>query len=52
MKLSTIHKRNNLNSVYNQGDIGPGNAYHEYAIYMAGCTPETDDQPNVSFIQF
>ena len=31
-KLSTIQKRNNLNSVYRVGDVGPGGAYHQYQV--------------------
>ena len=31
-KLSTIQKRNNLNSVYRDGEVGPGGAYHEYCV--------------------
>lgn len=33
-KLSTIQKREKLNNVYAEGDIGPGGAYHEYRISM------------------
>lgn len=33
-KLHTIQKRNNLNSVYRSGDIGPGGAYHHYTIVL------------------
>lgn len=39
-KLSTIQKRSNLNTVYRDGDPGPGGAYHEYDIYAAGDDPE------------
>lgn len=35
MKLSTIQKRNNLNIVHANGDIGPGGAYHHYEIAAA-----------------
>jgi hypothetical protein len=31
-KLSTIQKRNNLNEVFAEGEIGPGGAYHTYRI--------------------
>jgi hypothetical protein len=31
-KLNTIQKREKLNNVVTVGDIGPGGAYHEYAI--------------------
>ena len=37
-KLSTIQKRENLNSVYRNGDIGPGGAYHKYKICLEQCT--------------
>lgn len=30
--LSTIQKRNNLNTVYRIGSVGPGGAYHTYQI--------------------
>lgn len=30
--MSTIQKRNNLNEVYREGEIGPGGAYHEYKV--------------------
>lgn len=39
-KLSTIQKRNNLNAVYRDGEIGPGGAYHEYDIYAADDDPK------------
>ena len=35
-KLSTIQKRNNLNSVYRCGSVGPGEAYHDYRVHMHG----------------
>lgn len=31
-KLNTIQKQNKLNEVFREGDVGPGGAYHEYAI--------------------
>ena len=31
-KLNTIQKRNNLNAVYADGEMGNGGAYHEYKI--------------------
>jgi len=34
-KLSTVQKRENLNSVYRRGDIGPGGAYHNYDIRVS-----------------
>lgn len=38
--LSTIQKRNNLNSVHRIGDPGPGGAYHDYEVHMT-IDPET-----------
>lgn len=32
MELSTIQKREKLNKVERMGEVGPGGAYHEYAI--------------------
>lgn len=34
-KISTIQKRNNLNEVYRDGDVGPGGAYHKYWLLPA-----------------
>ena len=31
-KLSTIQKRNNLNTVFRDSEIGPGGAYHDYRV--------------------
>ena len=39
-KLSTIQKTNKLNTVYRDGEAGPGGAYHEYDVYMANDDPE------------
>lgn len=50
-KLSTIQKRNNLNSVYPVGDVGPGGARHDYAIYRAGTSEATGSEP-IAVIQF
>lgn len=44
-KLSTIQKRNNLNTVYRTGIVGPGGAYHDYSIYRADCDPEEEELP-------
>lgn len=41
-KLSTIQKRENLNQVYTQGDIGPGGAYHDYTIFHQ-CDKDRDE---------
>lgn len=49
-KLSTIQKRNNLNAVYRDCEVGPGGGYHEYDIYMANETPETGEP--IMVIQF
>jgi hypothetical protein len=32
MKLLTIQKRNNLNEVFRDDDVGPGGAYHLYSV--------------------
>lgn len=32
--LDTIQKENKLNAVYRYGDVGPGGAYHDYAVVM------------------
>jgi hypothetical protein len=44
-KLSTIQKRNNLNTVYRVEDQGPGGGYHDYFIYPSDCDPETMELP-------
>ena len=31
-KLSTIQKRDNLNTVFRSGEPGPGGAFHEYQV--------------------
>ena len=31
-KLSTIQKRENLNVVYRNEEVGPGNGYHDYTV--------------------
>ena len=41
-KLSTIQKRNNINEIFREGDVGPGGAYHHYIIYH-GLDPERDE---------
>jgi len=38
-KLSTIQKRDRLNTVYRDGEEGPGGAYHEYDVYRADDDP-------------
>ena len=32
--LDTIQKENKLNAVYRYGNVGPGGAYHDYAVVM------------------
>ena len=41
-KLSTIQKRDNLNTVFRNGEHGPGGAYHHYIVYH-GLDPERDE---------
>ena len=41
-KLSTIQKRDNLNTVFRNGEPGPGGAYHHYIVYH-GLDPEIDE---------
>lgn len=48
--LSTIQKRNNLNVIYRDCALGPGDGYHDYAIYKADETPETGEP--IMVIQF
>jgi hypothetical protein len=48
MKLSTIQKRNNLNNVNRCGEVGPGNAFHQYEI-IAGAD---DTGESVAIINF
>lgn len=35
--LDTIQKENKLNAVYRVGNVGPGGAYHDYAVVMTRC---------------
>ena len=42
-KLNTIQKRNNLNTVYRDGDVGPGGAYHDYVVSFGDGLPERDE---------
>lgn len=42
IKLSTIQKNNKLNTVITHGEIGNGNAYHEYHVFFGECDPNTD----------
>lgn len=42
-KLSTIQKRENLNTIYRDNEPGPGGAYHDYVVSFGPDSPETDD---------
>lgn len=48
-KLSTIQKRENLNTVFAIDEIGPGGANHEYAIH---ANPQETDARLMGTIQF
>lgn len=48
-KLSTIQKRENLNSVYAVDEIGPGGANHEYSIVPFGTSGESLDFARIQF---
>ena len=48
-KLSTIQKRENLNTVFAVDEIGPGGANHEYAIH---ANPQETDARLMGTIQF
>ena len=41
-KLNTIQKHNNLNTVYMDGEAGPGGARHDYVVSFGGGLPESD----------
>ena len=41
-KLNTIQKRENLNTVYRDGEAGPGGAHHDYVVSFGGGMPESD----------
>lgn len=41
-KLNTIQKRENLNTVYRDGEVGPGGAHHDYVVSFGGGLPESD----------
>ncbi|MEA5059827.1 MAG: ABC transporter ATPase [Candidatus Pelethousia sp.] len=45
-KLCTIQKRENLNTVYAVGELGPGGAYHDYEIHF-GQKPGGDDTQGI-----
>lgn len=51
-KLSTIQKRNNLNTVYRDGDVGPGGAYHDYVVSFGDGIPATDGPEDKLCIRF
>lgn len=48
-KLSTIQKRNNLNSVFYEKQKGPGGAYHEYVVKRADAAEEDEALLHVVF---
>lgn len=40
--LSTIQKRNNLNTVIREDTVGPGGGFHEYSIRPCGFEGQTE----------
>lgn len=40
--LSTIQKRENLNSVLREDTVGPGGGYHDYSIRPVGFESQTE----------
>lgn len=42
MELSTIQKREKLNTIETLGEKGPGGAYHHYVVFH-GLAPERDE---------
>lgn len=49
-KLSTIQKRDKLNTVYRMGEEGPGGAYHTYGIVLNG--PDSDSDNVMVVVEF
>ena len=49
MKLSTIQKRNKLNSVYSIDSEGPGGAFHKYSIFAGDPTGEATPLEVIQF---
>ena len=41
---NTIQKRNNLNTVYRDGEPGPGGAHHDYVVSFGSSLPESDGE--------
>ena len=41
-KLNTIQKHDRLNTVYRDGETGPGGAHHDYVVSFGGGLPESD----------
>ena len=41
-KLNTIQKRNNLNTVYRDGEPRSGGAHHDYVVSFGSSLPESD----------
>ena len=39
---NTSQKRENLNTVYRDGEAGPGGAHHDYVVSFGGGLPESD----------
>lgn len=50
-QLSTIQKREKLNSVFAMDEKGNGGANHTYAIHKVGEYPEIENEP-LAIIQF
>lgn len=50
-QLSTIQKREKLNSVFAMDEKGNGGANHTYAIHKVGENPEIENEP-LAIIQF
>ena len=48
-KLSTIQKRENLNSVFRMDDVGPGGAHHNYVV-RSGNTPGEGNEDRAEMI--
>ncbi len=44
-KLNTIRKRENLNTVFAQGEKGSGNAYHTYTIHYESLRKDNEPVP-------
>lgn len=51
-KLNTIQKRNNLNTVFRDGDVGPGGVYYDYVVSFRDGVPATDSPEDKLCIHF